>query len=321
MSNFTLTIVGTGVIGTSIGLALKQDKEAPRLIGHDKIQNNARAAVKMGAFDQAEWNLINACEPADLIILALPLSGIRPTLQAIAPYLKEGVVITDTARSKTPVMAWTEELLPPHAYFIGGDPLVHPAGAGYTFAAADLFKGRPYCLTPAVTADESAVELLVGLVSMLGAKPFFLDAAEHDGLVTAVDSLPGLASISLMQTVTGQTSWRELRKMAGSLFEQATAGTGSDPASLRDTWLANRQDLLIWLDRYLEQLRQVRQLLAAAEDPTEPLTELIEKALVERANWLLDYEQGYFDDPELAPPSIERPSLMKQLIGFGRTKR
>ncbi|MEW5961734.1 MAG: prephenate dehydrogenase/arogenate dehydrogenase family protein, partial [Chloroflexota bacterium] len=90
MSNFTITIVGTGVIGASLGLALKQSQEPLRVLGHDKDLLHAKAGVKQGAFDRAEWNLVNACEPADLIILAIPLNGIRATLAAIAPYLKPG---------------------------------------------------------------------------------------------------------------------------------------------------------------------------------------------------------------------------------------
>ena len=100
MSNFTITIVGAGVIGTSLGLALKQGQDPPRLLVHDKALANANAAVKKGAFDKAEWNLVNACEKADLIFLAIPLDGIRPTLEAIAPYLKENCVISDTSRRR-----------------------------------------------------------------------------------------------------------------------------------------------------------------------------------------------------------------------------
>ena len=79
MSDFTITIIGTGVIGTSIGLALKQQKDPMRVLGHDKDLTYAQAGVKMGAFDKAEWNLVNACEKADLIILAIPFNGIRST--------------------------------------------------------------------------------------------------------------------------------------------------------------------------------------------------------------------------------------------------
>jgi prephenate dehydrogenase len=317
MSNFTITIIGTGVIGASMGLALKQNKDAPRLLGHDKELDQAKAAVKLGAFDKAEWNLINACEPADLIILAIPLSGIRPTLQAIAPYLKAGAVVSDTSRHKATVLTWATELLPSHVHFVGGDPLVQPAGLGQSHASANLFRSRLYCLTPAASADETAVQLLVSVVSLLGATPFFMDAEEHDGLAVAVDTLPSLLSVALLHTVASQSSWREMRKLAGHLFEQTSSGARGDPDSLKEGLLSQRETLLYWLDSYLAQLQQVRALLVEGEASSEALSHKLDQAIVERHNWLVDYQRGNFDDPELTPPSMERPSLMKQLIGFG----
>lgn len=317
MSNFTITIVGTGVIGTSLGLALSQEKDPPRLLAHDKELDRARAAVKLGAFDKAEWNLVNACEPADLIILAVPLGGIRPTLAAIAPYLKPGAVVSDTARSKAPILAWAAELLPPHAHFVGGDPLVQPAGSDQSHASASLFRSRLYCLTPAPNAEETAVQLMVGIIGMLGAKPFFLDAPEHDGLVAAVETLPSILGVALLQTVAGQPSWREMRKLAGGLFDQTSSGASGDPDSLKEALLAQRGTLVHWLDRYLAQLHELRALLIADDEANELLVQKLDQAIVERHNWLVDYRQGHFDDPEIAPAPIERPNLMRQLIGFG----
>ncbi len=317
MNNFTITVIGAGVIGTSLGLALKREKEPPRLLVHDKTLEKANAAVKQGAFDKAEWNLINACEPADLIILAIPLGGIQSTLAAIAPHLKEGVVISDTARSKAPVLQWAAELLPAHVHFVGGDPLVQPAGSGPESASADLFRHRPYCLTPGPAASEAAVQLLVGLIGLLGAEPFFIDAQEHDGLTVAVDTLPAAAGIALLNTVARSVSWREMRRLAVSLFEQVSAGASGDPDSLKDSLLANRENFIRWLDSYIGELTQLRALLAEGDASAEALAEKLDQAIVERHNWLVDYQQGRFDDSELTSPAIEKPSLMRQLIGFG----
>ncbi len=317
MSTFTVTIIGTGVIGTSLGLALKQSQEPMRVLGHDKDLLYAKAGVKQGAFDRAEWNLVNACEQADLIILAIPLDGIRATLEAIAPYLKQGAVVTDTATSKAPVLAWAKELLPPHAFFVGGNPIVQPAGSGHEHAAADLFRQKLYCLTPAPTADERAVQSMIGLVGLIGANPFFVDAAEHDGLVTAVSHLPALLSVSLVKTLTTQNSWREIRKLAGGLFAQMSAAASGDPDALKEELLNNRQNLVRWLDAYQAQLQALRTLLTQ-DGSDEALAEWLDQAIVERQNWLTDYQQGRFIDPELKSPEIERRGFMKQLIGIGR---
>jgi prephenate dehydrogenase len=321
MSDFTITVVGAGVIGTSLGLALKQQPDAPRLIAHDKELNNAKAAAKLGAFDKVEWNLINACEQADLIILALPLGGVRPTLEAIADYLKQGVVISDTCSSKASILAWAKELLPGHAHFIGGNPIVRPNGRGYAQATADLFKNRLYCLTPAASANEDAVQLMVGVVTLLGAEPFFLDAAEHDGLAAAIEYLPNLLSTALLQMLSQQSSWRELRKMAGQVFEQASASAEGDPDSLKDNFLRNRETLVHWLDSYARQLRALRDLIAAGDDSAEPLAQQLDEAIVTRRNWLIDYQKGRFTDPELISPQIENPGMLSQMMGLGAFRK
>lgn len=318
MSNYTITIVGAGVIGTSIGLALKKQPEPLRVVGHDKDLTCAQAGVKRGAFDKAEWNLVNACEKADLIILAIPLNGVRPTLEAIAPYLKQGVVISDTTTTKAPVLEWASRLLPEHAHFVGGNPIVRPAGSGYQHAAADLFQQRLYCLTPAPAASEQAVQVAVGLVALLGAEPFFLDAVEHDGLMTAVNQLPTLLSVALVNTLSSQGSWREMRKLAGGAFEQLSRGASGDPDALKDDFLTNPDNLVHWLDAYLVQLHKLRQLLSPDPELGEQLAQTLDKAVVARQNWLKDYQAGRFVDPELISQKIERPGFLRQLIGIRR---
>jgi prephenate dehydrogenase len=322
MSDFTITVVGTGVIGTSLGLALKQQKDPPRLLAHDKDLTIASSAAKQGAFDKTEWNLVNACEKADLIVLAIPLSGVRATLEAIAPYLKQDAVITDTCPSKQPVLDWAAELLPDHVHFVGGNPLVHPGGSGPANARADLYQGRLYCLTPAASANEEAVQLLSGLVTLVGGEPFFLDPVEHDGLMTAVEHLPRLLSVALVRTLAKPESWRESRKLAGQIFEQVSTGASGDPDGLKDNFLQNQQMLLHWLDGFTSELHQLRLFLAEGEDSGEPLAQAIDKAVVSRRDWLKDYQQGEFADPNLkAISEAEIPGFWERWLGLGVFRR
>lgn len=317
MSDFTVTIVGTGVIGASMGLALKRTEDPPRVVAHDKDLAHAQAGVKKGAFDKAEWNLINACEKADLVVLAIPLNGIQATLKAIASELKQEVVVTDTASSKVPVLAWAKEMLPDHVHFVGGNPIVHPAGLGHEYASPDLFRRRLYCLTPAPSTSENAVQLLVSFVSLLGAEPYFLDAAEHDGLLTAVEHLPSVASLALLNTLYNQGSWREMRKLAGPVFDQASLGAAGEPEALKESLLAHSNNLVLWLDAFIEQLRRLRAMLAAGEG-SEELDQMLQKTVAERQAWLKEYQQGSFTDPELISPKVETGGFMKRLLGMGR---
>ena len=123
---FRTTIVGLGLVGSSIGLALKGTGAEFEIVGHDKDGNAAKRAYKSGCVDRTEWNLINACDGADLIVISTPLAGVESTLAAIAQDLKAGAVVTDTARLKVPVLNWARESLPDTVHFVGGHPIYAP---------------------------------------------------------------------------------------------------------------------------------------------------------------------------------------------------
>jgi prephenate dehydrogenase len=223
-----ITIVGTGCIGTSIGLALHQATQPLLIVGHDKDSKNASLAQKMKAVDRTDWNLINACERADLVILALPLNAIEPTLKAISPYLKEGCVVTDTANLKQQVLVWADQLLPESVNFVGGDPLVTAAVAGPAEARADLFQGSLYCVMPSPKAHPDSVSLVSSLVALLGARPFYLDPAEHDGLTAGIAQVPQVVALALWRGLLANAAARDMRKMAGSSFDVIGALVGED---------------------------------------------------------------------------------------------
>jgi prephenate dehydrogenase len=227
-----ITIVGTGLIGASLGLALKKAKQGYEIVGHDKSTAAANQAKKLGAVDKTEWNLINAVEGAGLVILALPVNAIKPTLEAIAPYLGEGVVVTDTASTKQVVLDWAKAILPAGVNFVGGHPLVSSDVTGAEAASAGLFTGATYCLIPGAGARPEAVQLLVGLASTIGAEPFFPDATEHDNFQAVVAGLPLLLAAALMDMAESSPANREIRKMAGPDFRKATAPADAD-ADLR----------------------------------------------------------------------------------------
>lgn len=287
MAKPKITIVGLGRLGASMGLALKKAKVDATIIGHDKDTSVAQRAVKKGTVDKTEWNLINACEGAGLIILALPLSGIAPTLVAISKYLEPGQIITDTAPTKKPVLE-AAKLLPSSAFFIGGDPIVtserlRPDVSGIEAADADLFTDALYCLTPAENASEGAIQTVSSFVTLLGAKPFFLDAFEHDALMTGVRHLALALSAALMKTASASGSWRDLSRMAGADFYRATELLQGPADTHAETLLAHRESLLHWIDSTVEALAQIR---AQVEQNDAPgLQSMFEDLIRKRDEW------------------------------------
>lgn len=306
-----------------MGMALRQAGVASAVVGHDKELAVANQARKRDAVDKVEWNLISACEGADLVILALPIGGIEPTLQAIGPYLRPGSVVIDTATLKVPVLAWAKASLAEQVHFVGANPILRPAreaGAaddmlamqsGLQAARADLFTDALFCLVPAPEADPAAVKLAADLASLLGAQPFFMDAAEHDSLMAAVEHLPALASLALLAMAAQEPSWKELRKVAGASFQEATYLGARDSASAAALAVANRDALAHWIDALLATLGAVRQSLAQGDE--QELAARFQKAIEARDAWLNDRATGKLLDT--LPPS-QMPSKTEMFDAF-----
>jgi prephenate dehydrogenase len=310
-----ITIVGTGSIGTSIGLALRQSDEPLLIVGHDKEPRNAGAAKKLKAVDKTSWNLIGACETADIVILAIPMIAIEDTLRALAPHLKQGCVVTDTASLKGRVVEWAEALLPESVSFVGGNPLVISSGAGPDAADADLFRGNLYCITPTSSVHPDAVSLITSLVVLLGGQPYYLDPAEHDGLIAGAEHLPQALALALAQGTMQEAAWREMRKLAGGSFERITALIGDDPDALSSILLTNRENLVRWLDAYAVALGEVRDLVVHGE--VERLVQVVDRAVVARRDWHQDQRDGF---AEIKPVETERTGFFRQMF-LGERRR
>jgi prephenate dehydrogenase len=310
-----VTIVGLGLIGASIGLALRQAEAAAAVVGHDKDRDTNNEARKLGAVDRTDWNLVSACEKSDLVVLATPLGAIEATFRAIGPYLKPGCVVLDTASVKEPVLAWAAEILPDTVHFVGGDPIVGPnvrGQGGLAGARADLLEDGLFCLIPAAGTEEHAVRMATNLVSILGAKPLFFDAAEHDGLLAAVEQLPAILSMALASMAIDQPTWRELRKVAGTSFETSTRLVSADPNVYADLAVSNRDNLIRWIDTFSGSLDSIRQTLLDGEQ--EDLTKQFEVVLEERNRWLRDHIVGRWEEG-VRQELPERPNLMDTLLG------
>ncbi len=313
MAKSRITIVGLGLVGGSIGLALKKAKVEAEIVGHDRDSGAAGRAQKRGAVDKTDWNLIGAASGAGLIILALPLDQIKPTLAALAPNLEPGVVLTDTATTKAPVIQWAQAL-PANVHFIGGNPIPSPrrsvSGHGIDAAEADLLQGATYCLVSSPTADASAIQVLTNLVAIVGAKPYFIDAAEHDGLIAGVEHLPTLLETALAAVTMRSQGWRELGQVAGANLNAATALLPENAESGRAQLLSNRADLLPWIDRTMQTLRELRGMLEREDG--EGLQKLIDTLNAERERW----QSGRLDESSTPVDWQEaRSGLSRMLLG------
>ena len=278
-----LTIVGTGLIGSSLGLALRQAQAGYTIVGHDREHTEAGKAKRKGAVDSAEWNLPAAVETADVVVVATPVQAVEQVFRDLAPYLKPGCIVTDTASTKAKVVDWAEEILPASARFVGGHPMAGKETPGAEAAEATLFKGATWCLTPGSTADSAAIEEVASMARATGARPFFVDPTEHDSFVAAVSDLPFLLSVGLVRLATESSSWRDLARVASSGFRDITRLASGDPVMHRDICVTNRESILHWIAAYQAELAELAE---AIEGDGAELERMLREAKEARDTWL-----------------------------------
>lgn len=302
MTQPRVTIIGLGLIGGSIGLALKSSTKSVQVVGHDLEPGIGRLAQKRGAVDRSALNLLDACEDADLVVIAAPIMAIRETLELIGPHLKQGCVVTDTATLKEPVLAWAAQALPAGVSFVGGDPLLKPdsvpdelaAAHGLEAARPDLFEGALYVLCPSADTSPRAVKRVTDMIGLLKARAFYVDPIEHDGMRAAVEGLPMMASLAIMQQASGSPGWQETRKLADHVFGAATASLVGDPQNQSVEALLNADHLIPRIDALVRDLIHLREWIAT--DNTEELQRAFTQAESARTRWLIGRNEGRWEE-------------------------
>jgi prephenate dehydrogenase len=270
----TVGIIGLGLIGGSIGLALRRqrgsaDLPAYLVIGYDRDPSRREQAEQLQAVDQTSEHLSTIAQQAQVLIIATPVLAARQVLSEIAPHMRKETIITDTASTKAAVLHWARELLPAGARFIGGHPMAGGTGS-LEDARPDLFRGATYCLVSARTVDEAgaideaALATLEGMIARLGARPLRIDAQTHDRCVAAISHLPFLSAAALVETVASSDEVTLMRQLASSGFRDASRLAAGDPAMYQSIALTNREAIAFWLDAYIEHLQALRQMLQAA---------------------------------------------------------
>jgi len=310
----TITIIGLGRTGASVGLALKASHLDVTIVGHDRDGDAAKAAQQAGAIDSRQWRLVRAATEGDIIVLAVPASEVEGTLEAIGEDLHEHTLVLNLSSLKGPAQRWADKYLK-NGHYVGAAAVL-AAGAladgtpGVAGARADLFLNSILCLMPSPMADPEAVETAVNLGAVLGAKPFFLDADEYDNLVLGVETIPGLLAAALFGAMTETAGWRDMLRFADLPFAQVTLPLRDDEGlALRA--LNDQAATLRWLDEVLDALGDLRQ--RVADGDREQLVAFLQQLNLERDNWLHERQQNDWD--EVARPDQTPRSLMGQFFG------
>lgn len=289
-----VAIIGLGLIGTSIGLGLREwaarekkrdGQDRLQVVGFDSDLAQQQLAKKMKAIDDTAWDMPTVVRDADVVIVATPVGAVAEVFQTIGDHLKHGSVVTDVCSTKGQVMGWAREFLPTTTNFIGGHPM---AGKTQSTEAAEatLFKGATWCVCPSVRASEEAVQTVIGIIAALDAEPQFIDAHEHDGFVGAVSHLPFVLSTVLMNTVSAGPAWRDMKLLSASGFRDTSRLAGGSAEMHRDICLTNSESIVRWIDEFSVGLQEMRAMMTSDQpDQATALHNYFVKARDARADW------------------------------------
>jgi prephenate dehydrogenase len=266
----TVAIVGLGLMGSSLALALKESRPDVVVVGSDKDPSTLRKAVDRGVIASASADLA-VVEISDVVVLAVPILALRQVFATLAGRV-DGKVVTDVASTKVSVMEWAAES---GIKLIGGHPMCGKEMAGIDAADPSLFKGAPWVLTDSQPAVSHLVE-------SVGAHPLVMDAATHDRLVAGVSHAAFLLSVGYVLSLSGRADWPEASKLAASGFRDMSRLAAGDPSLYAGIARTNRAHLVEQLDAISATLARLKRHLEA-DDPR--LVELFEDARAVRERW------------------------------------
>lgn len=257
-----VALIGTGLIGGSIGIALREKRLVKVISGYDRNFTSGAEAVERGAIDYAAESPLEAVRDADLIILAVPVMSTLQLLQEIIPAISNGAMITDVGSTKGSIMAAVEQMLPPNIHFIGGHPMAGSEESGIMGADPALLENAIYVLTPGLKTPPKAVDRLAEMFEKAGAQPLMLDPLAHDRAVASVSHLPHIIAATLVQSVAGVSEHELVRTLAAGGFRDSTRIALGSPDVWRDICVSNRWALLAALKRFKVKLDTMEEALA-----------------------------------------------------------
>jgi prephenate dehydrogenase len=289
-----VTLAGVGLLGGSLGLALRQRGLAVKIDGLVRRSRSIGECERLGVVDHATRNPQRAAEGADLIVLCTPLASMRAVLESMLPAVRPGTLITDVGSVKMPVVLELEPLAATvGAHFVGSHPMAGTEQHGPAAARPDLFAGALCVLTPTVRTPPSELRRIQQLWEAVGASIIRLRPETHDDLVSRSSHLPHIVAAELAHYVLSPVHRKEQRLLCATGFRDTTRVASGPPEVWRDIALANRENLVRVLGVFIEGLQEVRHAIEAGQEST--LLDFFEQARSRRNTWMT---QNHSTSPE-----------------------
>ena len=257
-----ITIIGVGLLGGSIGLAVKRRRMAREVAGFVRRPASLKDCEKAGAVDYATTDPLAAVSNADFIILCTPLSQMRPRVVEMLPALKRGAIVTDVGSVKAGVVRELESLIQKAgAHFVGSHPMAGAEKTGVSAAREDLFVNAVCVVTPKEQSDAPVVRRVEEFWKSLGARTLRLAPEQHDIFVSRTSHLPHIVAAALANLVLDPKNPKTQSVLCANGFRDTTRIASGSPEMWRDIAVANRGNLRVALDDFVRELQNVQALL------------------------------------------------------------
>lgn len=255
-----ITIIGFGLIGSSIARGILRHNLCERLICADASQAVCDKVAELGLADGVTTDIAAGVEDSDLVILAVPPGAMDTVGRRIGRYLKEGAIVTDTGSVKMTVAKALESALPKHVHIVPAHPIAGTEHSGPEAGFPELFHGRWAIITPLPDTDMQAVEKVVALWEALGSTIEIMEPGHHDLVLGITSHLPHLIAYTIVGTANALEDdiKGEVIKFSASGFRDFTRLAASDPVMWRDVFLTNKDAVLELLQRFTEDLTEMQ---------------------------------------------------------------
>ena len=281
-----LCVIGTGLIGGSFCLALKEAGACEKIIGAGRSEETLKKAQQLKIIDSYDTDISNAVKHADLIFVSVPLGAMQAVFEKIAAGLKqagnEKAIITDAGSSKQQVQQLAEKIFADNSTgfnssrFVAGHPIAGTENSGPGAAFADLYKKRRVILTPTKNTSRDAIKRVTELWQLVGADVETMDAEHHDKVLAATSHLPHMLAFGLVHCLENMDDIEDIFRFAAGGFRDVTRIASSDPVMWRDICLNNQQPILDMMKRYKDELDMLYNALEAGDG--EKLMEVFQHA-------------------------------------------
>lgn len=284
----TAAIIGAGLLGGSLGLALKARNLADTVLGAGHRQSSIDAAIEIGAIDEGFLDAREACADADLVIVCTPAALVAPKVDEILPVLRPNALITDVASTKADICAHAARHWPKPLRFVGSHPMAGSEKWGPEHSTPSLYEGCFTIVTPQPDQDPEALDAIHALWEDLGATVISCTPGQHDALVARTSHVPHIVSAALASLAAEGDRPDDVRPFVGKGFADTTRIAAGRAEIWRDICLTNRAAIIDGLDSLLDQLQTVRDLVV--EEAGEDLEDFFATGQQARNELLGDHE-------------------------------